>query len=70
MPMMAGSCAGLGALIGTFQAAGNTLLNQANIKPPKPLKEKPDAESPLMPTAQVRRAGFLKVRQLAPRAPR
>lgn len=60
MPAMAGSCVGLGALVGTFQAAGNSLLNQAGIRPSVG-EDKPDAESPLSIFAQERRQRFFKV---------
>lgn len=58
--MMAGSCVGMGAMIGTFQAAGSTLLNQNLIKP-QPV-ERADSESPLLGSTQERRAHFFKVR--------
>lgn len=59
--MMGGSCVGLGGILGTFQAAGSKMLNTNLIKP-KPLEEKPDAESPLLGTTQERRTRFFKVR--------
>ncbi|PKI82770.1 hypothetical protein MVES_003178 [Malassezia vespertilionis] len=55
----ASSCVGLGALIGTFQAAGSELLNQRGLKP-KPVAEKPDPESPLLASSQERRINFFK----------
>lgn len=57
---MAGSCVGLGALIGTFQAAGSTLVNGSTAQP-KALTEKADPESPLLASTQERRARFFKV---------
>ncbi|WFD24312.1 hypothetical protein MEQU1_003011 [Malassezia equina] len=59
VPVMAGSCVGLGALVGTFQAAGSTLVNGSTV-PPKALTEKADPESPLLASTQERRARFFK----------
>lgn len=58
--MMAGSCAGVGALVGTFQAAGSSMLNQTGLRPPPPA-ETPDSSSPLLPATQQRRLNFFKV---------
>lgn len=57
---MAGSCVGMGGILGTFQAAGSTMLNEKLIRP-KPL-EKLDPESLLLGSSQERRAHFFKVR--------
>ena len=59
IPMIGGSCVGLGGILGTFQAAGNTMLNEKLIKP-KPV-EKSDPSSPLLGTTQERRSRFFKV---------
>lgn len=58
--MMGGSCVGLGGILGTFQAAGNTMLNEKLIKP-KPV-ERLDKENPLLGSTQERRVNFFKVR--------
>ncbi|WFD28385.1 hypothetical protein MNAN1_003395 [Malassezia nana] len=58
VPMMAGSCVGLGALVGTFQAAGSTLVN--GVAPSSSSAEKADPDSPLLASTQERRARFFK----------
>ncbi|KAI3625058.1 hypothetical protein CBS9595_000419 [Malassezia furfur] len=58
IPMIGGSCVGLGGLLGTFQAAGNTMLNEKLLKP-KPV-ERLDKENPLLGSTQERRARFFK----------
>lgn len=60
VPMMAGSCVGLGALVGSFQAAGSTLVNGA--ARPTSSADKVDPDSPLLASTQERRARFFKVR--------
>ncbi|WFD34662.1 hypothetical protein MCUN1_001503 [Malassezia cuniculi] len=58
IPVMAGSCAGLATLIGTFQEAGSSLFNRANAFPaPAP---KIDESDPLRGSTQQRRATFYK----------
>lgn len=59
VPVMAGSCAGLGALVGSFQAAGSSLVNGLPLLPNG--AEKADPESPLLASTQERRARFFKV---------
>ncbi|WFC99441.1 hypothetical protein MYAM1_002185 [Malassezia yamatoensis] len=61
IPMIGGSCVGLGGIVGTFQAAGNTMLNEKLIKP-QPV-EKLDPSSPLLGTTQERRSRFFKKAQ-------
>ncbi|CCU98632.1 unnamed protein product [Malassezia sympodialis ATCC 42132] len=58
VPVMAGSCAGLGALVGSFQAAGSSLVNGLPLLPNG--AEKADPESPLLASTQERRARFFK----------
>lgn len=58
--MMAGSCVGMGTLLGTFQAAGARLLNHDLLKP-KAAAEKPDPSSPLLASTQERRLSVFKV---------
>ncbi|KAI3626716.1 hypothetical protein CBS14141_000717 [Malassezia furfur] len=58
IPMIGGSCVGLGGLLGTFQAAGSTMLNERLLKP-KPV-ERLDKENPLLGSTQERRARFFK----------
>lgn len=53
---MAGSCAGLGALVGIFQEAGSSLLNRANVHPAPATKI--DSSDPLRGSTQQRRANF------------
>merc|ERR1712130_264061 len=60
LPMMAGSCVGMGTLLGTFQAAGTRLLNHDLLKP-KAAAEKPDPSSPLLASTQERRLSVFKV---------
>jgi len=56
---MAGSCVGLGALVGSFQAAGSSLVNGSPLLPST--AEKADPESPLLASTQERRTRFFKV---------
>lgn len=58
LPVIAGSCAGLGALVGTFQEAGSRLLNRAGTHPaPAPKLNESD---PLSGAMQQQRASFFK----------
>ena len=63
MPLMAGSCAGLGALVGTFQAAGGSLLNTRGYRPELRNIDSDDKESPLKTFSHERRHRFFKVRK-------
>ncbi|WFD33107.1 hypothetical protein MSPP1_004164 [Malassezia sp. CBS 17886] len=56
---MAGSCIGMGTLVGTFQAAGSSLLNAPRLRTVQET-EKLDESSPLRSGSQERRAAVLK----------
>ncbi|WFD16238.1 hypothetical protein MARU1_002274 [Malassezia arunalokei] len=60
MPLMAGSCAGLGALVGSFQAAGGTMLNKQGIRPELRNIDPENNDSPLKTFSQERRFRFFK----------
>ena len=60
MPLMAGSCAGLGALVGSFQAAGGDMLNRQGIRPEVRNIDPENNDSPLKTFSQERRFLFFK----------
>lgn len=60
MPLMAGSCAGLGVLVGSFQAAGGTMLNKSGIRPEIRNIDPESSDSPLKAFTQERRFRFFK----------
>ena len=60
MRVLAGSCSGLGELVGSFQSAGGNMLNRQGIRPEVRNIDPENNDSPLKTFSQERRFRFFK----------